>query len=618
MTMDTKTGTTIELVVDKTIPLLESKSLRSSLSEELTITVGEYRHLLGIELSIKVDVYGAENAGRVLEVHVQGIRQPYSYNTMRRVWQSNVSQHLRDLPGRGATDHRFPDRWLYEYLCGLDHADEKGREGAIHFLSDLAFAALQEAPSCLIGASQVQEYLGFGVQPLQVDVDYARNVIGFLIDQGISVSDKGLVSTAIQQYYRLGKSTEDAAELLFARLRHPRMELIVAPQEFRRLMGGNDVDGEITDEAIPAQGESVSQAARDQITTMEEGLFWELGFYVPDLVWSIDPNMPLGLIGFRANDQVTRYSLFLTEDELLVNATPDHLAHLGIADAIKTTNPASNKLHSVVSMSHKASLAGAGLTTWDRLGYIVLLTAAEIKRRAPQLLTVDDATYQVGQIREYFPALVGQTLRRFSTEIIARVLRALLAERVSIRNMWSILERLIQYDTIAVDASQLIVFDERLPIAPQSTVLRPESWRNYYEFVREGLKRQISSNLQAGRSTIPVYLLETDLEQWLIKENTAEVEDPQGLDEKRHAIRQTIWSEVGVSAEMTTPIILTTTEPRASLHKIIGREMPHIVVVAYSELTPDMSLQPLSRIRCPAWLLSPRSEVRAIVQTEPA
>lgn len=51
---------------------------------------------------------------------------------------------------------------------------------------------------------------------------------------------------------------------------------------------------------------------------------------------------------------------------------------------------------------------------------------------------------------------------------ITRVLRGLLAEQNSIRNLRAILERILQFEAIRADSDKLIVFDDRstVPLGP--------------------------------------------------------------------------------------------------------------------------------------------------------
>jgi hypothetical protein len=583
----------ITLRVDKEIPLLENKNLSSLLRKKLTDSLKAYLSLQGIDGSPSVAVRSTGENDRILQVVVQGVSQPYSPETMRRAWQARAPRHLRSLPDQETIAYRFPDRWLKEYLLGLDHADQMSSDQAVAFLSELAFAAIMEKPSALIGQHQVLQYVGNMDGSGPVDLDVTASVLAFLLDHGVSIADNRTILDFIRQGQLLERSSEDTSELLLARLRRPSIEIIVSPEEFKNLAGGVETHG-----VISVYSDEVSKESRDLMNTMEEGLFWELGFYLPDLVWKTDPDTPPGQIAFRTNDQTTEGMPLLAPNELLVNEMPERLKLINVPAAAMAVNPASGRPCSAVETTYEALIEKAGLTIWGPLGYLILLTAGEIKRRAPRLFTVEDTAFHLAQIRQYFPVLTDKIMQRFSTESLTRVLRALLAERISIRDLRSILERLLQYDTIPVDAGKFIVFDERLPITPLSAVLHPDAWESHYEFLRSGFKRQITSSLFQGRSSIPVYLLDPNLEQWLLTENSAGKQKLKELDDKRHAVRRAIWAEINPSAGVN-PIVLTTTESRKSLREVIGREMPHVLIIAYSELTPDVSLQPIARISLP-------------------
>ena len=67
-------------------------------------------------------------------------------------------------------------------------------------------------------------------------------------------------------------------------------------------------------------------------------------------------------------------------------------------------------------------------------------------------------------------------MMRFSIEDLTRVLRALLAEKCSIRDLRSILEKILLFETIAFDTQKFIVVDDRLAVTLGATILAPDSW----------------------------------------------------------------------------------------------------------------------------------------------
>jgi type III secretion protein V len=49
------------------------------------------------------------------------------------------------------------------------------------------------------------------------------------------------------------------------------------------------------------------------------------------------------------------------------------------------------------------------------------------------------------------------------------------------------------------------------------------------------------------------------------------------------------------------PVILTTQEVRLRLRKEVAHEFPHLNVLSYQELSPDMNIQPIARISSDDW-----------------
>ncbi len=57
------------------------------------------------------------------------------------------------------------------------------------------------------------------------------------------------------------------------------------------------------------------------------------------------------------------------------------------------------------------------------------------------------------------------------------------------------------------------------------------------------------------------------------------------------------WKELGSArATAARPVILTATSARAAIREIIAPELPDLPVIAYSELRPELSIQPVARL----------------------
>jgi type III secretion protein V len=120
------------------------------------------------------------------------------------------------------------------------------------------------------------------------------------------------------------------------------------------------------------------------------------------------------------------------------------------------------------------------------------------------------------------------------------------------------------------------------------------------EFVRAGLKRQISGKCSRETNTIVTYLLDHGVEELLSRSGSLE-SDAQvnsSLDKgQQDKILESIRQEVArLPPRAQLPLILTTRDVRAALRKAIAQEFPRIRVVAYQELMPGLNVQPVARI----------------------
>ena len=58
-----------------------------------------------------------------------------------------------------------------------------------------------------------------------------------------------------------------------------------------------------------------------------------------------------------------------------------------------------------------------------------------------------------------------------------------------------------------------------------------------------------------------------------------------------------VRNEVGnLPPTAQNPVILTTMEIRRYFRKLVELEFPHLAVLSYQELSPDMNIQPIARI----------------------
>ena len=178
-------------------------------------------------------------------------------------------------------------------------------------------------------------------------------------------------------------------------------------------------------------------------------------------------------------------------------------------------------------------------------------------------------------MEERFPELVREVQRILPIQKISEVFQRLVQEEISIRNLRTILEALIEWGQKEKDVVLLT------------------------EYVRSSLKRYISYKYSGGQNILAVYLLDQDVENTVRKAirqtsgGSYLALDPATMKKIIDKIKQ----EVGDLATTTQkPVLLTSMDIRRYVKKFIEQELPELPVLSYQELTPETTIQPLGRI----------------------
>jgi flagellar biosynthesis component FlhA len=379
-------------------------------------------------------------------------------------------------------------------------------------------------------------------------------------------------------------------------------------------------------EAYVARLTTQDDEGSNLLTFVLESMFTELGIAFPPLRPVPTTELKPNSFRFYINHLPTLPVIGLEADECLVNDTPERLRLLGI-EGRKAVNPASQQPAAIVGSPHKDSarwgtvaareperqageevvpgldarqhqtaaieektnkemLEAAGFTTWDQAGYCVLCLAEALRRNGASFVHRRSIEIQLEHFGQAYPALMEVTRARVSVEQVTRVLRMLVSEEVSIRNLRLILERLLDYRFRTSDLERYLILDDRLS---SSGHMQDRYTDDLVSFVRTGLKRHISNKYARGTSTLVVYLVDPELENLFDGSNTDEV--------RQETFITALANELSyLPPTAQTPSILTAIGVRAGLRDAIRLRFPRIGVLAYQELRPDVNVQPVARI----------------------
>ena len=133
-------------------------------------------------------------------------------------------------------------------------------------------------------------------------------------------------------------------------------------------------------------------------------------------------------------------------------ASPEALDQLGVphvaADAYVIRPD-----YRLVDVAHHDRLVEAELFVMDPETFALVTAAAVIERLAHRTLDIEEVEAQLGVAQTFAPRLVQGVTERLSTAQVTALLRALVAERLSIGNLTRILEQVLEFDAGSASAS---------------------------------------------------------------------------------------------------------------------------------------------------------------------
>ncbi len=197
---------------------------------------------------------------------------------MKRVWLAVAPDQLRSLPEATSSrrDTGFPDAWLKQYVTGVQSSSEADWALTLEYVAELAFEIIRQRPSCLVGPAQAAAYLDEAPLPpakLQspLSPETLTPVLKSLLDWGLRVNDKHVVSQEVRNGVALGRPIEETIEAAFARLRSNRIEIHVHAQYLDALLGGESAR---EPQSVYARGSTKNTA--EPFRLAEDALFYEL------------------------------------------------------------------------------------------------------------------------------------------------------------------------------------------------------------------------------------------------------------------------------------------------------------------------------------------------------
>ena len=219
----------------------------------------------------------------------------------------------------------------------------------------------------------------------------------------------------------------------------------------------------------------------------------------------------------------------------------------------------------------------SGYTVVDPLTVVITHLTEIIRRHSAEILSRQSVQELVDGVREKTPAVVMGIIPDLLTLVdVQKVLQNLLRERVSIRDLTAVLEAL-------GDAARFTKNIDALT-----------------EDARRALARTLCQANEAPDGKLHVVMLDPRTEQFLIdRVRTTEQGSHLLLDQtdREEFLQQVHDTLERVVAMGYSPILLCSPRTRLHVHRMVERVIPHLVVLSYSELVPEVEVQSQGVVR---------------------
>jgi len=312
----------------------------------------------------------------------------------------------------------------------------------------------------------------------------------------------------------------------------------------------------------------------EQLLACRNGLYYELGVVFPSIQVSGNAPGEAGTYTIWANE-VPLVNGQIRLDAVMVNDTAEKIATYGFKGEA-TTNPASGKPAAWIPRADAERAKAAGYQIWDTPDVLILHMSGFLKKNAREFVGIQEVQVMVSALKQYYPTLIDETVPKpVSLQTLTDILRRLVEEEVSIRDLKSILQTLCEWGRVEHEVLALT------------------------EHVRAGLKRKICYQISQGRPLLFVYRLDPEIEEIFRNSIRQSAGGAYLAMDPAHSqlVLEAARAQIGnLPPGAQRPVIVTDGEIRRFVKRLLDFAIPDVTVLSYDQLTPQINLQPLGTI----------------------
>jgi flagellar biosynthesis protein FlhA len=347
----------------------------------------------------------------------------------------------------------------------------------------------------------------------------------------------------------------------------------VAPKEsVEKLLALDLMELEVGYGLIPLVDATQGGELLQRIKSLRKQLATDMGFIIPAIHirdnLQLKPNEYLFLlkgIEIARGELMPGYWLAITPEEKGV-----------MIKGMQTKEPAFGLPAVWVNEKEKENIQAKGVIVVDCATIVTTHLTEIIKSHADELLGREEVRVLLDNLAVSYPKVVEELVPSvISIGTLQKVLQRLLKERVSVRDLLTILETLADY----------------VPITKNVDLLT--------SYVRQALARTISKQYKDDRGNISVVMLSPEVED-RISGAIQHTEHESYLIADPNLIQRIIGNLQKFVGTFTTkglqPIVLCSPKTRIHVKKVLERFFPNIIVLSHNEITHDVNINSLGMV----------------------
>jgi type III secretion protein V len=333
----------------------------------------------------------------------------------------------------------------------------------------------------------------------------------------------------------------------------------------------------LIDVASSVQTAIDARVLNEELVKVRKALYFDLGVPFPGIHLRFNDSLDHGAYVILLQEIPMSQGMIVPE-KLLAREKEENLKMMGIE--YTTDKKFLPDIPTIwVDEGSREMMNKAGISFMEAPQILTYHLSFILKRNGEDFMGLQETKYLLDRMEARFPELVREVQRVLPVQKIAEIMQRLVQEEISIRNLRTILQALIEWGQKEKDVILLT------------------------EYVRMGLKRYISYKYSGGQNMLAVYLFDPSVEETVrtaIRQTSGGSYLALDPDTSKKIVEE-IKKEVGDFGEgPQKPILLTSMDIRRYVRKLIELDLYDLPVLSYQELTQEITLQPLGRINISA------------------